>query len=215
MSAVSRGTSLKLLFATGNENKLRELVQILSPIGVEVVGLDSLECGVVEPIEDGLTFEDNARIKARSYAAQTGVRCLAEDSGLSVEALGGRPGVHSARYSGLTLPRNELDEANNQKLLREMEAVPTQRRGARFVCAMCVASPDGSILAQAQGEFVGRIALAPSGSNGFGYDPLFFVEDCGRTSAQLSPAEKHARSHRGQAARALAVSLTALGLGDE
>lgn len=200
---------MKLLFATSNPNKVRELASILGPLGYEVEDLSSYP-GVEEPVEDGLTFADNARLKAVSYARQTGLRCLAEDSGLEVAALDGRPGVHSARYSGLQGPREAVDAANNERLLRELAGVPSERRGAQFVCAFCMADPDGSIVAESTGSFQGVIALEAKGTNGFGYDPLFFVPDANCTSAGLSKEQKSARSHRGQAARRLAELLGTL-----
>lgn len=199
---------MKLLFATSNPNKVRELTMVLEPLGFEVTDLSAFP-EVVEPEEDAPTFAGNACLKARSYAAQTGVACLAEDSGLEVIALDGRPGVHSARYSGLAGHRSVVDPANNQKLLHELREIPWERRQAQFVCAMCMATPNGEILAESRGEFVGRITFEAAGENGFGYDPLFYVDDVGCTSAELSNDEKNRRSHRAQAARQLAAYLTA------
>jgi XTP/dITP diphosphohydrolase len=127
---------------------------------------------------------------------------LADDSGLEVDALGGAPGVHSARYAGVGATRAERDAANNANLLRALDGVPHARRTARFVCVLCVARPDGSIAAEARGTFDGWIGEGLRGSNGFGYDPLLVLAD-GRTSAELSSAEKNARSHRGNALRTL------------
>lgn len=197
-----------ILFATSNPNKVRELTLVLEPLGFEVADLSTFS-GLVEPEENEPTFAGNARLKARSYAAQTGVTCLAEDSGLEVVALGGRPGVHSARYSGLSGPRAVVDPANNAKLLDELRDVPWEQRDAQFVCAMCVATPNGEIIAESRGEFRGRISFGAEGENGFGYDPLFFLDDLGRTCAQLDNQEKSRRSHRGQAARRLAELLSA------
>ena len=157
-----------------------------------------------------MCIRDSARIKARGYAAATGQRCLAEDSGLEVDALDGRPGVHSARYAGVDGDRAARDRGNNEKLLVEMVEVPDTERGARFVCAMCVADPDGTIVSESRGTYEGVIAAAPRGDNGFGYDPLLFLPDVGKTSAQLSPEEKNARSHRGAATRQLAELLAAV-----
>ena len=201
--------SMQLLFATSNPNKVRELSAILDPFGIEVVGLAALTSGVPEPVEDGDTFEANARIKAVYYAKAAGRLCLAEDSGLSVDALDGAPGVHSARYAGRSGSRAERDAANNAKLLHELDGVPPQERPARFVCAMCLADEDGNVLAETNGTFQGFIADAPRGTGGFGYDPLLYLPDRGCTSAQLSPAEKNARSHRGEAARKMAERLAA------
>jgi XTP/dITP diphosphohydrolase len=199
---------LHLLFATSNPHKLKEVRPIFSAAGIEVVGLDALERIVDEPVEDGETFEDNARIKAVAYARATGLRCLAEDSGLSVDALDGAPGVWSARYAGEEGTRSERDRRNNEKLLTALSGVPANERSARFVCAMCVADPDGRIVAESSGTYAGVIAESARGEGGFGYDPLLFLPDVGRTSAELSPEEKNARSHRGAAARAMARHLT-------
>jgi XTP/dITP diphosphohydrolase len=201
---------MQLLFATSNPNKIREVSAILAPLGIEVVGLDALNSAMPEPAEDGDTFAANARIKAVYYAKAAGRPCFAEDSGLSVDALDGAPGVHSARYAGRSGSRAERDAANNAKLLRELDGVPPERRTARFVCAMCLADEDGVVLAETGGTFEGLIADAPQGTGGFGYDPLLYLPDRGCTSAELSPAEKNARSHRGEAARKMAEHLAGL-----
>ena len=197
----------RVLFATSNPHKAEEVRAILEPLGLDVTTLDELGSLPPEPVEDGETFEENARIKALAYARETGLECLAEDSGLSVDALGGAPGVHSARYAGVEGSRAERDRANNEKLLRELEGVEPARRTARFVCALCLAAPDGSIIAEARGTYEGVIADAPRGAGGFGYDPLLHLPDVGRTSAELSAEEKNARSHRGHALRAMAGEL--------
>ena len=201
---------MQILFATSNPNKVREVAAVLAPLGMEVVTLDSLSECPPEPVEDGDSFAANARLKAIGYALATGRRCLAEDSGLWVDALGGAPGVHSARYAGTTGEREQRDAANNRKLLAAIRGVPPDQRAARFVCAMCVAEPSGEILVEVSGSFEGQITEQPAGNNGFGYDPLLFVPDAGCTSAELSAAEKNRRSHRGQAARALAAALAEL-----
>jgi len=201
---------MRLLFATSNPHKIDEVRAILAPLGVEIDGLDSFAQQIPEPVEDGNTFEANARIKAIAYARATGMTCLADDSGLEVDALGGRPGVHSARFAGVGHTRAERDNANNTKLLRELTDVPPDRRTARFVCAMCLADSRGHILAETRGEFPGVIIDQPRGSNGFGYDPLLFLPDRGCTSAELTAEEKNARSHRGAAARLMAEHLLRL-----
>jgi XTP/dITP diphosphohydrolase len=199
-----------VLVATSNPHKLEEIRAVLTPLGVGVRSLaDAGADDLPEPVEDADTFEGNARIKARFYAAATGAPCLADDSGLEVDALKGAPGVRSARYAGSGETRVQRDDANNRKLLTALKAVPDDQRAARFVCAMCLAAPDGSVLAESRGVFAGRIAHAPQGSNGFGYDPLLVLED-GRTSAELTPEEKNARSHRAQAVHAIAPKLAAL-----
>jgi XTP/dITP diphosphohydrolase len=168
-----------------------------------------------EPVEDGLTFETNARIKARFAARATGLPSLADDSGIEVEALGGGPGVWTRRYAG----PDAIDADNNAKLLRELANVPWERRGARYVCALALALPDASApgglrLITRRGTTRGRIAVEPRGSGGFGYDPLFEPareRGGGRTFGQYGPAEKDAISHRGRAARRMAVVLRELG----
>ncbi len=179
----------------------------MGPHGIEVIGLDALKDRPPEAVEDGRTFQDNARIKAVHYAKATGRLCLADDSGLEVDALGGEPGVRSARYAGAGGTRAERDAANNTKLIAQLRGVPTGRRTARFVCAMCLADKNGTVIAETRGAFDGVIAEAPRGSNGFGYDPLLYLLDVGCTSAQLTPQQKNARSHRGDAARNMAALL--------
>ena len=202
---------MEVLFATTNLHKVHEVEAILSPLGITVRSLVDRATVPEEPEEDGLTFEDNARLKARYYARELGVTCVAEDSGIEVDALGGAPGVYSARYAGASGTRDERDRANNQKLLSALGQVPPGRRQARFVCVASVAEPSGRILAEARGTFEGVIASEPRGGNGFGYDPLLYLDDRQCTSAELSPEEKHARSHRGHAFRRLAAQLRELG----
>ena len=199
----------KLLFATSNPHKLREVREIFLPLGIEVDGLDVLPQALEEPVEDGATFAANAELKAAGYARASGRRCLADDSGLEVDALGGRPGIHSARYAGHPGDRAQRDAANNAKLLTELAGIPAEKRSARFVCAMCICDPDGSVLAHARGTFEGIITEQPRGEGGFGYDPLLWLPDSQCTSAELSAEQKHARSHRGAATRAIVQRLTA------
>ncbi len=198
---------MPLLLATSNPHKIEEIAAVLTTLGIDVVGLDSLDEIPPEPVEDGETFEANARLKAIGYAIATGRMCLADDSGLEVDALGGAPGINSARYAGLGGTRDERDRANNEKLLRELQDIPEDQRTARFVCAMCLVDAEGKILAETRGEFPGLITDSPRGSNGFGYDPLLYLPDADKTSAELTPAEKNARSHRGDAARQMAMKL--------
>lgn len=197
-----------IVIATTNPHKIKEIRSIFGPLGIEVIGLGDLPGGtdLPEPVEDGVTFEENARLKAVGYASLSGRPCLADDSGLEVDALGGQPGVLSARFAGIGGSREERDRANNLKLLRELQGVSAQHRTARFVCAMCIAAPDGTIIVTSRGEFPGVIGFEPRGSNGFGYDPLLMLPD-GRTSAEMDPEEKNARSHRGRAARAILSEL--------
>lgn len=192
-----------MLFATGNANKIREVSAIFSRLAIAIHGLDRLPQQVEEPVEDGATFIANALLKARYYANHADEPTLAEDSGLEVDALGGEPGVYSARYAGATGPREQVDAANNQLLLKNLAGVPDERRTARFVCAMALCEP-GRTLAVVRGTIEGRILHEPRGDGGFGYDPLFFVPERGATTAELSPAQKNAISHRGQAVRAMA-----------
>lgn len=197
---------LPLLVATSNPHKLEELAPILEEVGIALQSLADVGIDVPEPDEDQPTFAGNAKLKAGYYASATARVCLADDSGLVVDALDGEPGVRSARYAGVGDSRAERDAANNAKLLDALSGVPDEDRAARFVCAMSCCSPAGTVLAEAEGVFPGRIGRAPVGDNGFGYDPLLVLPD-GRTAAQLAPAEKNARSHRGHAARAIAPQL--------
>lgn len=198
---------MRILLATSNQGKVRELRAILEPLGFQIDDLSSFPSPLPEPVEDGTTFEANARIKARGYALATQRPCLAEDSGLEVDALEGAPGVHSARFAGGLGHRGERDAANNERLLCELKGVAAEQRTARFVCAMCVATPAGEIVAESRGTFEGQITESLRGSGGFGYDPLFWLPDLEKTSAELSSEEKNERSHRGAAARALASEL--------
>ena len=201
---------MQLLFATSNPHKVEEVAEILAPMGIDVVGFGAMESKIPEPVEDGTTFQANARIKAVYYAKALGRMCLADDSGLEVDALGSAPGVHSARYAGVDGQRAQRDGANNEKLLAELQGVPAEQRTARFVCAMCLVDGDGSILAETRGTFQGIITTQPRGENGFGYDPLLYLPDVGCTSAELSPQQKNARSHRGVASREMARHLKSL-----
>lgn len=194
----------KIIIATSNPHKVDEISATLGLLGITCVALGRTD--IPEPEEDGATFEENARIKAVAYARALGETVLADDSGLEVDALGGAPGVHSARYAGIGATREERDRANNAKLLAALESVPDALRTARFVCVLSIARADGTIVAESRGTFEGVIGRAPRGTNGFGYDPLLILED-GRTSAELSSAEKNARSHRGNALRLLVPKL--------
>jgi XTP/dITP diphosphohydrolase len=200
-----------ILVATSNPHKIQEIRAVLCPMGLEVCSLDEIGADIPEPIEDEETFAGNARIKARAYALATGRRTLADDSGLAVDALDGWPGVHSARYAGVEGTRQERDAANNAKLLDAIKDIPPQERTARFVCAICVADPDGEIIAETSGTFGGVITDTPAGDHGFGYDPLLYLPDAKCTSAELSPDAKNARSHRGAALRRLVSVLMSNG----
>lgn len=197
-------STMELLIATSNPHKLDELRAIFGPVGITAVGLDSLGRSFPEPYEDGSTFEENAAKKALSYAFLSGRVCLADDSGLEVEALKGEPGVQSAVWAGRGSTRAERDAANNLRLMCELDGVSAEHRAARYVCCMCVASPEGQILATARGEWSGRVTTGrPRGKNGFGYDALIEMEG-GRTVAEMSEDEKNAQSHRARAAKAIA-----------
>ena len=185
---------MRLLIATRNHHKLREIKSILDLPGVEIVGVDSIP-GLPEVEEDGATFEENARKKAVTIAAASGLLTMADDSGLEVDALGGAPGVYSARYAG-----EECDDsANNSKLLRELDGV--EDRSARFRCVIALAYPDGRCMS-VDGCCEGRIATEPRGENGFGYDPLFIPEGGDRSFAEIGDMEKSRISHRARALEA-------------
>lgn len=183
-----------LVLATRNRGKVGELKDLLKGLNLEIRTLDDYP-GVPPVSEDGATFEENAVLKAEFVARATGEVAMADDSGLEVDALGGRPGVWSARYAG----PEATDAANNRKLLGELEGVPAQRRDARFVSSVAIAVPGGPTTT-ARGECAGRIGFEPRGDKGFGYDPLFYLED-GRSFAELDMDEKNRISHRGQAFR--------------
>jgi XTP/dITP diphosphohydrolase len=201
----------RLVLATRNEHKVKELQQILGEVvdelGLEVVGASEFP-DVPEVPETEVTFEGNARLKAVALAAATGLPSVADDSGLSVQVLGGSPGVFSARWSGghggADLARVDRDRANLQLLLDQVEDVPEEHRSAAFVCAAVIALPDGRVLAT-EGRVEGHLARSPRGSNGFGYDPIFLVDGdpSGRTLAEFTDDEKNAISHRGNAFRAM------------
>ena len=196
----------KLFLATGNRNKRREIEALVRPLGIKVITLDEVG-DIGEPVEDGDTFEANACKKALYGASKTGLCCLADDSGLEVDALGGAPGVLSARYAG----RNATDEANNRKLLAALEDVPDEKRTARFRCVMALAAPLGDsgarIVFTTEGAVGGRILREARGANGFGYDPLFFHPPSGAAFAELSMEAKSKVSHRGKALARFAARL--------
>ena len=187
---------MKIIIATHNKHKLSEMARILEPMGYEVVTDKDLGISLSEVEENGKTFLDNARIKAEAGCKESGFPCIADDNGLCVDALGGEPGVFSARYSGV----HGDDEGNNKKLLEKLQGVPEEKRTAHFTCAICLSFPDGSEIT-AQGKCEGRIGFEKKGNNGFGYDPLFMVGD--RSLAQMTSEEKDAISHRGNALKQL------------
>jgi XTP/dITP diphosphohydrolase len=191
-------TVTRLLVATNNDHKIREFTRLFGGTPIELITPRALGLEL-DVVEDGATFAENAAIKARAFAAASGMPALADDSGIEVDALGGRPGVQSARYGGAGL----TDEDRVALLLRELAGVPDRQRACRYRVVLVLAEPDGGPERVAEGATEGRVAHAAAGQNGFGYDPVFFVPDHGRTMAELSPAEKDAISHRGRAARAL------------
>ena len=193
---------MKLVLATRNPHKVAELRAILLPLlpGAEIVGAEAFD--VPEPVEDEVTFAGNALIKARQLAEETGLLALADDSGVCVDAMGGAPGVFSARWCG----RHGDDAANLELLLAQMADVPERHRGASFVCAAAMAAPGGREEV-AEGIMRGSLLFAPRGENGFGYDPIFRPEGLSVSSAELTPERKEAISHRGKAFRALAARI--------
>lgn len=201
---------MRLLIATRSAHKLDEIRSILGADGpFEVISLDDVDLPP-DPPDDELepfdTFEANALSKARWYGRHSGLITVADDSGLEVDALDGAPGVRSKRFAPGDAVGAERDAANNRHLLERLSGIPEAERAARYVCAVALVDPAGreEVL---RGTVEGRILEAPAGQGGFGYDPLFYVPDLDRTFAQASPAEKHARSHRGRAFRALADRL--------
>ena len=197
-------TSRAVLLATSNPGKLRDFAGAAAPYGVTIATIPNFS-SLPQVVEDGITFEENVRKKAESYSlALPGELVLADDSGLEIAALGGAPGVHSARYAAdepHTAECNSDDEANNSRVLHELKGVTEQKRTARFVCVLAVAR-DGHALHTFRGTAEGIILDAPRGKNGFGYDPLFYFPQIGKTFAELSAEEKARYSHRGAAFRA-------------
>ena len=187
----------KLVFATGNKDKMREIREIMADCAVEILSMK--EAGIVTDIvEDGKTFEENALIKARAVAEHTDGIVLADDSGLEIDALNKEPGVYSARYMG----EDTSYSIKNRNLIDRLEGVPKEKRTARFVCALAAVLPDGQELVTRQ-TMEGYIGWEPEGENGFGYDPIFYLDEFGCSSAALSREQKNAISHRGKALRAM------------
>ena len=187
----------RIVLATKNKGKIKEMRELLAPMNIEVLSLaDFLPVDDAE--ENGATFAENAMLKARFYFAHTGTPCLADDSGLEVDALGGRPGVYSARYSG----EDATDAANNAKVLREMEGIEKDKRTARFRCAMAFVGEGVELTTD--GTCEGTLLTEERGQGGFGYDPIFYVPKFDRTLAEMSSEEKNSISHRGAAVRKMA-----------
>lgn len=204
-------TRLKVLVASGNAKKLAELEAVLAELGIEGIELVSLKdiSAYPEPVENGLTFAENALIKAREGARQSGLACVADDSGLAVDALNGMPGILSARWCG----RHGDDPANNDLLLAQTTDIEDEHRGAAFVSCCALVTPDGQEFT-AEGRWKGTLLRAPQGEGGFGYDPIFAPADApGKSAAQLTPEEKNTRSHRGRALRELAPRIAELAKG--
>jgi XTP/dITP diphosphohydrolase len=192
----------KVVLATGNKGKVKELADMLSGLGIEV--LPQSEFAVTEVAETGSTFVENAIIKARHAAKHTGLPAIADDSGLSVDVLGGAPGVYSARYSG----EQATDQSNIIKLLDTMVGIPKNKRQAKFLCVLVfMRHADDPTPIICQGEWYGEITREQQGDNGFGYDPVFWVEEQNCSSAQLSPEQKNGLSHRGKALTLLLTQL--------
>ena len=185
----------RIIFATGNEGKMREIREILKDLDYEILSLK--EAGIdIDIVEDGETFEENAVIKATAVMRASGEIVLADDSGLEIDYLNKEPGVMSARYMG----ENTSYRIKNQILIDRLDGVPDEKRTARFVCVVAAAFPDGRVETR-RGTIEGRIAHEPAGENGFGYDPIFYYPERKMTTAQMSPEEKNQLSHRGKALR--------------
>jgi len=183
----------RIVLATGNAGKLKEIRDIFSGVDVDIVAQSEFD--TPEAIEDGLSFVENAILKARNAAAHTGLPALSDDSGIEVDALNGEPGIHSARYAG-------NDESNIQRLLRELDGVPEDRRTARFQCVMVyLRHANDPVPVITQGVWEGKILEAVQGEGGFGYDPVFYVPERGCSAAELSSEDKNSLSHRGKALR--------------
>jgi XTP/dITP diphosphohydrolase len=201
-SATSLDLTAGLVLGTRNAGKLKELAALLAPLGIRCQSLEGFPAAV-EVEESGTTFAENAALKATEQALALGLPVLAEDSGLVVDALGGRPGVYSARFAG---PAAD-DEANNRLLLEELADVPSRKRTAHYACHMALATPDGTVVATSCGECHGWIAKQPSGGGGFGYDPLFIVPEYHRSFGEIAGEVKGMISHRGRALRQMVASL--------
>lgn len=191
----------RIIFATGNEGKMREIRMILEDLGVPVLSMK--EAGISADIEEnGKSFAENAAIKAKAIMEMTGEIVMADDSGLEIDYLDGAPGIYSARFMG----EDTSYDIKNKALIDKLAGVPDEKRTARFVCAIACALPDGQIL-ESRGTMEGIIGYEIKGENGFGYDPIFYLPECGCTSAEISPEKKNELSHRGKALRAMKEKL--------
>lgn len=191
---------LKIIFATGNENKMKEIRMILADLGMEILSMK--QAGInVDVVEDGTTFEENALIKVKEISKYVdNAIVLADDSGLEIDYLNKEPGIYSARYAGV----DTSYDIKNNLLIQRLEGVPDEKRTARFVCAVAAAFPDGTTEV-VRGTIEGRIGYEIKGENGFGYDPIFYLPEFGCTTAELDPEKKNELSHRGNALRAMRV----------
>lgn len=195
---------MELFFATGNKNKVKELAALIRDMNIHVLSIDDAP-DYISPPETGVSFKENAFIKAKNAAEFTGIAALADDSGLVVPSLNGAPGVYSSRYSG----EEGNDDANNEKLLREMKDLPPEKRDAYFCTVLCLYLPDGSVY-YSEGKVEGTILFDYCGVNGFGYDPLFFVKEKGKGMAEMTLEEKNEISHRSRAFSAMKATLSRL-----
>jgi len=202
--------TLQLVIGTNNLAKGRELAELLRPYGFQVQTLQEFPDSI-EVVEDGETFAANAQAKACEQAAHLGCWVLADDSGIEVKALGGKPGIYSARFAG----EDASDAENNAKLLADLSEVPWEKRVANYYCHVAVADPRGTLRAESSGICRGRIRLEGAGSNGFGYDPLFEIVEYHRTFGELGPSVKTVISHRARAMRAIVPQLAKLATGGE
>ena len=203
---------MKLLVATRSSGKQREVRELFADTDVEIVFPSDLGLWVEaaeNSLELGDSFAQNARFKAEYFAKRTGLPTLADDSGLEVLSLGGEPGVRSKRWSGVTGPEAEIDKANNAMLLRRLSGAPEARRRARYRCVLAYCSRYGAMTLLFEGACTGRILEEPVGTGGFGYDPLFFSDDLGKSFGEATPEEKHAVSHRGRAFAAFKTGVLA------
>ncbi|MGO1713915.1 MAG: RdgB/HAM1 family non-canonical purine NTP pyrophosphatase [Ancrocorticia populi] len=196
---------MRIVLGTRNEHKVAELRNILQPLLADLDVIGAREFDLPEPVEDEVTFAGNALIKARQITRETGLIAIADDSGICVDAMGGAPGVFSARWSR----KHGDDDANLQLLLHQMGDVPDRYRGAEFRCAAALVTPDGVEIVE-EGVMRGTLMREKQGANGFGYDPIFMPEGLSVSSAEISPAEKDAISHRGKAFRALAPHIASV-----
>ncbi|MBE5924063.1 MAG: XTP/dITP diphosphatase [Lachnospiraceae bacterium] len=193
----------RLIFATGNQDKMKEIRMILGDLDYEILSMK--EAGIsADIVEDGKTFEENAEIKASAIAKISNCLVLADDSGLEVDYMDKQPGIYSARWMG----EDTSYDIKNKKIIENLEGVPDEKRTARFVCAVAAAFPDGKVITK-RGTIEGIIGYEQRGENGFGYDPIFFLPEYGKTTAELSPEEKNKISHRGRALELIKKELEA------